>query len=81
LFFLTASYCGQFYWIDGWITVNQILVRLPKIGGRRNPECTDSKLDKSDMSQEGLNTVFDKQTAGYEAQQQKLSPAHDELYF
>lgn len=33
------------------------------------------------MSQEGLNTVFDKQTAGYEAQQQKLSLAHDELYF
>ncbi len=33
------------------------------------------------MNQEGLNTVFDKQAAGYEAQQQKLAPVHDGLYF
>jgi hypothetical protein len=33
------------------------------------------------MNQEGLNIVFDKQAAGYEAQQQKLSPVHDGLYF
>jgi tRNA (cmo5U34)-methyltransferase len=27
------------------------------------------------------STVFNKQAAGYEAQQQKLSPVHDGLYF
>src|SRR5690554_7624268 len=27
----------SFHWIDGWITVNQILDRLPKKGGRKNP--------------------------------------------
>lgn len=32
----------SFHWIDGWITVNQILDRLPKKGGRKNPVLSEA---------------------------------------
>lgn len=32
----------SFHWIDGWITVNQILARLPKKNGRRNPVLSEA---------------------------------------
>lgn len=32
----------SFHWIDGWITVNQILDRLPKEGGRKNPVLSEA---------------------------------------
>lgn len=32
----------SFHWIDGWITVNQILDRLPKKGGRKNPVLSET---------------------------------------
>jgi len=31
-----------FHWIDGWVTVNQILDRLPKKGGRKNPVLSEA---------------------------------------
>lgn len=33
------------------------------------------------MNQEELKAVFDKQASGYEAQQKKLAPIHEGLYF
>lgn len=32
----------SFHWIDGWITVNQILDRLPKKGGRENSALSEA---------------------------------------
>jgi hypothetical protein len=32
----------SFHWIDGWITVNQILDRLPKKGGRKKPVLSEA---------------------------------------
>lgn len=32
----------SFHWIDGWITVNQILERLPKKNGRKNPVLSEA---------------------------------------
>ena len=33
------------------------------------------------MDQAELNAVFDRQAAGYAAQQQKIAPVHEGLYF